>query len=842
LFWSCVADAQYNMCTSSGTISGACGGTFYDSGGPAGNYNNNENCTVSFCAPAGQYISFDFTVFNTESFFDELSIYNGPTTASPLLGTFSGTTGPGVVTSTLGGCITFQFSSDGSTKKPGWEAAITCTTTPPSTGNDCSSASPFCTGTVYNFPNNTNVPSLGTINCLFSTPNPVWYYMQIQNPGSLDIDISQSDAGGAGIDVDFNLWGPFSSVSDGCTQISNGTAPNVDCSFSFSTTEQANIPNAQAGEIYIMLLTNYSNSAGSITFSNTNTSTATTNCDILCNITDVTAVPTVCNSSTNTYAVSGQVFFTNAPTSGNLLITNSCGGSVTIPGPFTSPVNYTINGVLPTGAGCNITAVFSADQSCSFTQSYTSPAPCVAAGLNCPQYATSSTSPSVACGGQIYNLEVANTACNGTITFSVQGNYGSSFASEITWTVTSVATGAVVASGGPGTNGTAINATVGPLNPALVGTIFDLHVYDSFGDGFNGTGGTIYVQQPLGTSITSPITGSFGDSSHVMFGTNIAISPATMTVNTPTGVITTTVNNCRNFKIPITLQNTNYCSTATVNLPWSIVCQANGAVLSSGTQTVTVFPNLPSSAGDLVDIKFDTTSCTWTTTPNSGCTNANIGSVFTITPNPSTLPPPTTCGSGGQTFEVVYNGLSGSPNCCSTGGPLVPITLNQTYIQSNFSTGTSPFWSTSNHAAHLTIPANNIGGDATSLTLNVNVNGYCFNQPGANNPAATSFWVTIIVDGQIVLDQVSANPAPTNATYTLNLANIPSGFDQNSVIEIYIYPNSYAVGGVNTVFNPNTSCPIPNAQDGEWTASLTSSIDASFTEKTPTPGISNFKR
>lgn len=210
--------AQYTMCTSTGTISDACGGTFYDSGGIGGNYNNNENCVVTFCAPAGQYISFDFTSFITESFFDELSVYNGPSVASPLMGTYSGSTGPGVVTSTLGGCITFEFTSDGSTKKAGWEASITCTTTPPTTGNDCSAANPFCTGTVYNFPNNTNQPSLGTINCLISTPNPVWYYMQIQNGGNLDVDIAQTDGTGAGLDVDFNLWGPFTSLSDGCTR------------------------------------------------------------------------------------------------------------------------------------------------------------------------------------------------------------------------------------------------------------------------------------------------------------------------------------------------------------------------------------------------------------------------------------------------------------------------------------------------------------------------------------------------------------------------------------------------------------------------------------------------
>src|SRR5690606_17657894 len=62
----------------------------------------------------------------------------------------------------------------------------------PATGTDCSSSSPFCTSTVYSFPNNTNQPSLGgggIYGCLASTPNPVWYYMQIENSGPMTINI-----------------------------------------------------------------------------------------------------------------------------------------------------------------------------------------------------------------------------------------------------------------------------------------------------------------------------------------------------------------------------------------------------------------------------------------------------------------------------------------------------------------------------------------------------------------------------------------------------------------------------------------------------------------------------
>ena len=75
----------------------------------------------------------------------------------------------------------------------------------------CNQANPFCTGVNYNFPNSTNVNDLGMVDCLFSSPNPVWYFMEIDQNGPMTISISQVDAFGLGIDVDFALWGPYPS-------------------------------------------------------------------------------------------------------------------------------------------------------------------------------------------------------------------------------------------------------------------------------------------------------------------------------------------------------------------------------------------------------------------------------------------------------------------------------------------------------------------------------------------------------------------------------------------------------------------------------------------------------
>ncbi|MFZ4059567.1 MAG: hypothetical protein ACOYKE_15590, partial [Ferruginibacter sp.] len=136
----------------------------------------------------------------------------------------------------------------------------------------------------YIFPNSTDQPSLGSngiYGCLSTTPNPVWYYMQVQNPGNMTINISQKSCTGAGLDVDFALWGPFNSLGAGCGGLT--AANNISCSYSIAAVENAVINNAQAGQVYILLITNYSNQPGIITFSQTGgtANTGTTNCDIV---------------------------------------------------------------------------------------------------------------------------------------------------------------------------------------------------------------------------------------------------------------------------------------------------------------------------------------------------------------------------------------------------------------------------------------------------------------------------------------------------------------------------------------------------------------------------------
>lgn len=128
------------------SFSQSCGGIFTDPAGATANYANNTDYTVTICPTIpGEIVTVTFTEFNTEANWDGLYVYNGNSTSAPqisstngagnvpggLPGSFWGTTIPGPFTSTsLDGCLTFRFRSDGNVVRPGWIAGITCAPPP----------------------------------------------------------------------------------------------------------------------------------------------------------------------------------------------------------------------------------------------------------------------------------------------------------------------------------------------------------------------------------------------------------------------------------------------------------------------------------------------------------------------------------------------------------------------------------------------------------------------------------------------------------------------------------------------------------------------------------------
>ena len=124
-----------------GTPVTTCSGSFADSGNTAAPYSPNEYTVQTFTpATAGLALEFTFTFFEVETGYDSLKIYNGNSTAAPLIGTFDTGNPPGIITSGAGdGTLTFEFSSDGSVQKAGWNATIACVT-PPAGGACCDGA------------------------------------------------------------------------------------------------------------------------------------------------------------------------------------------------------------------------------------------------------------------------------------------------------------------------------------------------------------------------------------------------------------------------------------------------------------------------------------------------------------------------------------------------------------------------------------------------------------------------------------------------------------------------------------------------------------------------------
>lgn len=104
------------------TVTG-CSGTVTDGGG---NYNNNVEATLTICSGIpGQGVILDFTQFNLENNYDDITIYDGTNTGAPVLGVYTGTTMPPQIVSSQE-CITIYFDTDGSVTRAGFTINISC--------------------------------------------------------------------------------------------------------------------------------------------------------------------------------------------------------------------------------------------------------------------------------------------------------------------------------------------------------------------------------------------------------------------------------------------------------------------------------------------------------------------------------------------------------------------------------------------------------------------------------------------------------------------------------------------------------------------------------------------
>jgi gliding motility-associated-like protein len=221
----------------------------------------------------------------------------------------------------------------------------------------CQTAQSFCTSTTpTTVPNITGQPNTaggGVYGCLLTIPNPTYYYLQIQNSGSIQITINQTNTNGTGVDVDFVVWGPFNSLAATCTGIS--AANIIDCSYSTAATEVVDIPNAVAGQYYLFLVTNFSDQAGTITYQQTG-GTGSSNCGIVCTLAATNNGPVCSQGTINLTAstVANGTYLWTGPNCFTSTQQNPTGVTApTMPGVYV----YTVTATTPSGQTCQDTTM-----------------------------------------------------------------------------------------------------------------------------------------------------------------------------------------------------------------------------------------------------------------------------------------------------------------------------------------------------------------------------------------------------------------------------------------------------------------------------------------------------
>ena len=112
----------FSECPSS--VSGNYSGQFVSPNYPY-NYANSENCSWGITVSDGFLVKVEFSYFNTEANYDKLWIYDGPSALSSLLVTLTGDLStPREIIST-GSSLWFNFRSDHSDSRRGFEATFT---------------------------------------------------------------------------------------------------------------------------------------------------------------------------------------------------------------------------------------------------------------------------------------------------------------------------------------------------------------------------------------------------------------------------------------------------------------------------------------------------------------------------------------------------------------------------------------------------------------------------------------------------------------------------------------------------------------------------------------------
>ncbi len=120
--WDLLKD-KFSSCATT-----ACSDTIYDTGGPYGDYYNDEDYVFTIAPDSASSVTLKIFSFDLETGYDYLNIYDGADTNAALLGKYTGVISKGSITSTTGP-ITLRFISDGATTSSGWKLVYNCNKT-----------------------------------------------------------------------------------------------------------------------------------------------------------------------------------------------------------------------------------------------------------------------------------------------------------------------------------------------------------------------------------------------------------------------------------------------------------------------------------------------------------------------------------------------------------------------------------------------------------------------------------------------------------------------------------------------------------------------------------------
>jgi gliding motility-associated-like protein len=449
-------------CGSPVTTLTQCGGTFADPGGTA-NYPDGCTVTETICAgTVGQCVTLQFTAFSLENTYDYLRIYNGPTSASPLLATLTGTTIPGNITSTSG-CLTLVFTSDGIISAPGWLANVICspcgTPPPPPPGpivaSDCSGAVNICTnasfqidpsgsGSVVEFTTGSNIsnplvnPASGNSGCMLSGElNSTWMIVNVATTGTLEFSFGAD--GGINC-LDWIMW-PYAGPT-ACNNIINNTLAPVRCNYNFPCESYTGIGtplpaggevgnfepelNVTCGQKFLICLSNFSSASTSVPLNFTGT--ASISCTTFTPITVNNA--TICPGTNATLTAAGGLTYSWAPG-------GQTTSSITVSPATTTTYTVTGNGACGSGtATATVTVLPASDPSCGCTATANNTGPyCVGGSIQLngtgggtyswsgPNGFTSTlqnpTLPATAAAAGVYTLTTNLSGCVATATTTV---------------------------------------------------------------------------------------------------------------------------------------------------------------------------------------------------------------------------------------------------------------------------------------------------------------------------------------------------------------------------------------------------------------------------------------